>query len=374
MTYGTHGRYAPIKKQPFTGERPPRVLICGVQIPFITGGAESHIESLRLQLLNRGFEVDVVRLPLKWYPPRQIVSDAIAWRFLDLTHSYGLPVDLVIATRFPSYAVRHPRKIAWVFHQHRQVYDLLTTELTDFKDRPDDDHVRKLIYQMDRRSLLECRHRFANSRNVARRMQKYLGIDSEPLYHPPPLAGRYRCAEYGDYVLSVGRLEVNKRVDLLIRSLVHTRHPVKAVIVGKGPQNDHLRSLAAEFGLTDRIDFRGFVDDRTLLDLYSRCGIVYYAPLDEDYGYVTLEAFLSGKAVLAAADSGGVLEFVGDGRTGYVLDPVPERFSAGIDHWYESADRGRIMGETGREIAGDINWDNVIGRLTSILDADRESG
>jgi glycosyltransferase involved in cell wall biosynthesis len=361
-----------MKLPPIPKDRPLRIIICAVQIPFISGGAENHVESLRVQLLNRNYDVDVVRLPLKWYPPRQIISDTMAWRFLDVTHSYGLPVDLVIATRFPSYAVRHPRKIAWVLHQHRQIYDLLTTELTDFDDTPDNDQVRKLIYEMDSRSLRECRHLYANSENVAQRMKKYLDIDSEPLYHPPPLAGRYRCDEYGDFILSAGRLEVNKRVDLLLKALAETTNPVKAVITGKGPQSDNLKELCNTLGLADRVKFAGFVSDEELLTLYARCGAVYYAPVDEDYGYITLEAFLSSKAVITAEDSGGVLEFVTGDRTGYISFPSPEAVARNIDKWFASENRGRSFGQAGCEVCQEITWDNVIGRLTAVLREDRE--
>jgi len=241
-----------------------------------------------------------------------------------------------------------------------------------FDDLPDSDHVRKLIYEIDTRSLNECRHLFANSVNVSNRMKTYLDIDSEPLYHPPPLAGRYRCEEYGDFILSVGRLEVNKRVELLIRSLAQSRAPVKAIITGKGPQSDNLKALCAELGVADRVKFTGFVSDDELLALYARCGAVYYAPVDEDYGYITLEAFLSGKAVVTANDSGGVLEFVTNDRTGYISSPSPEAIAQNIDKWFHSEDRGRLLGKTGCELCREITWDNVINRLTAVLREDRK--
>ncbi len=363
--------FIPLTPTPLPTDRPIRILICAVQIPFISGGAENHIESLRRELARRNFEVDVVRLPLKWYPPRQLISDTLAWRFLDLTQSYGLPVDLLITTRFPSYAVRHGRKIAWVLHQHRQAYDLLTTDYTDFKDTPDDDHVRKTIYDIDTLSLKECRKIFANSKNVAARMKKYLDIDSEPLYHPPPLAGRYKTAGSGDYILSVGRLETNKRVDLLIKSLAKTKSSVRAIIAGKGPQEAALKKLASETGVSDRVKFTGFVDDTRLIELYAQSGCVFYAPLDEDYGYITLEAFLSRKPVLTARDSGGVLEFVTDNETGYISESVPEAMAEKIDTWFDAEDKGRRLGENGYHRVKHIHWDAVIHRLTEVL---REDG
>jgi len=354
-------------------DRPPRILICAVHIPFVTGGAEHHIESLRRELEQRNYEVDVVRVPLKWYPPRQIINNAMAWRFLDLSNSYGMPVDLVIATRFPSYVIRHPRKIAWVLHQHRQAYDLLNTELTDFKDTPDDDHARKLLYELDRRSLKECTKLFANSKNVAQRMKKYLGIDSIPLYHPPPLYGQYRNDSYGDFVLSVGRLEKNKRIDLLIQSLAKTKNPIHVKIAGKGPQMESLIRLARELGIEDRVTMLGFVNDEELIGLYASCGAVYYAPHDEDYGYITLEALLSGKTVITASDSGGVLEFIERDVTGFVGESTPESLANEMDRWWETEDKGKSLGLRGKQTIELITWDNVIEQLTESLRNQQEN-
>lgn len=104
------------------------VLVCAAQAPFITGGAEILVSELKANLERRGFRADVASVPFKWYPVSEIVRQALAWRLLDVTESNGTPVDLVIPTKFPSFLVRHPRKVAWLFHQHREAYDLFGTE------------------------------------------------------------------------------------------------------------------------------------------------------------------------------------------------------------------------------------------------------
>ena len=125
------------------------VLVCGVQAPFITGGAEILVAELRVNLERRGFRVDVANVPFKWYPVSEIVRQALAWRLLDVTESNGTPVDLVIPTKFPSYLVRHPRKVTWLFHQHREAYDLFGTPYGSFTDGPEDARVREAIVAMD---------------------------------------------------------------------------------------------------------------------------------------------------------------------------------------------------------------------------------
>ena len=79
------------------------ILVCETQVPFVTGGAESLVRSLVDQLRARGYEADLVSLPFKWYPKEEILAHAAAWRLLDLSESNGRPVDLLIATKFPTY-------------------------------------------------------------------------------------------------------------------------------------------------------------------------------------------------------------------------------------------------------------------------------
>jgi len=65
------------------------VLICTTQVPFTTGGAESHVEGLGLALIQAGYNAEVVALPFKWYPPAEIMRSALAWRLLDLSEANG---------------------------------------------------------------------------------------------------------------------------------------------------------------------------------------------------------------------------------------------------------------------------------------------
>ncbi|MGB3976677.1 MAG: glycosyltransferase family 4 protein [bacterium] len=353
-------------------DRQLQIIICAVQVPFITGGAEKHIESLRRELENRDYMVDIVKLPFQWHPVRQLINGAVTWRLLDLTMFCGLPVDLVICTRFPTYCVKHPKKVAWVLHQHRQAYDFLNTVYTDFKDAPDDDEVRKLLYEIDSRSLKECTNIFANSRNVANRLERYLNIKSDPLYHPPPLTGRYRNLEYGNYVFTASRLELNKRIDLLLKALSLTKNKIHAVIAGKGPLAASLKKMADDLEIEERVKFVGYISDQEIIDHYGRCGVVWYAPVDEDYGYVTLEAFLSEKPVVTSKDAGGVLEFVEDGLTGYIGEPDPQQMALQLDRWYDNRQDSLAMGRAGKLKAEQITWDNVIKKLTASLKTNRK--
>ena len=103
------------------------VIVCEAQVPFVEGGAEYHVRELVRQLRAHGYRTALVSVPFKWYPKTEILPHAAAWRLLDLSESNGMPVDLVIGTKFPSYFARHPRKVTWLIHQYRAAYELAGT-------------------------------------------------------------------------------------------------------------------------------------------------------------------------------------------------------------------------------------------------------
>jgi glycosyltransferase involved in cell wall biosynthesis len=344
--------------------RPPRVLVLAVQSPFSEGGAERHVRRLTEELVQHGVEADLVTVPLIERERFDLVRSALAWRSLDLSEIGGKKVDAVIATRFPSYAARHDNKVVWVIHQYRQAYDQFGTRYSDFTSSPEDHRTREAIAQIDRVGLSEARRVFANSANVAARLKKFNGIESEPLYHPPPLVGRYRGGPPGDYALAVGRLDAWKRPELPIAALAHAP-AAKLVIVGRGPEEERLERLAREAGVADRVTFRPWVDEEGLIGLYAGARVVVVTAADEDLGYVPLEAFLSGKAVLTTEDAGGPLEFVRDGETGLVVPPRPEALGAALRILWEKTDTLTAMGERGKSRVEKLSWDDTVSTLLS---------
>ena len=321
------------------------------------------MRSLVDQLRARGYEADLVSLPFKWYPKEEILAHAAAWRLLDLTESNGRPVDLLIGTKFPTYFARHPRKVAWLIHQHRAAYDLCGTEYSDFGHVDPDVGIRMKLMELDRQMLDGCWPRFTISETTARRLERFNGVHADPLYHPPRLAGRLRAGPYGNYVLSVGRLVSIKRVDLLLKALPNVDPSLRLLVVGEGPHRGLFEAVAEECGLNDRVEFVGRVSDETLLELYAGALAVVFVPYDEDYGLVTLEAFFARKPVVTASDSGGTLEFVEDGVTGMVCAPEADAVADALNRLVADHGLAASLGDAGYERARNITWDTVIEKL-----------
>jgi len=341
------------------------ILVCEAQVPFVHGGAESLVRQLVAQLGARGYLVDRVSLPFKWYPKEEILAHAAAWRLLDLSESNGRPIDRVIATKFPSYFARHPNKVTWLIHQHRAAYDLCGTAFSDFEEIESDVGLRDRLLRLDREMLAESRRVFTIGRVVSERLEKFNGLRAPVLHNPPVLAARLKPGPYGEYMLSVGRIESIKRVDLAVRALQYADPSVTLVVVGDGTHRPHVEREVERLGLSDRVRLLGSVDDDTLVELYANALGVVFAPYDEDYGYVTLEAFLSAKPVVTARDSGGTLEFVVDGVNGFVCEPQPEALGAAFQALTSDRRLARSLGEAGLQRARAITWDSVIEQLAA---------
>ena len=342
------------------------VLVCEAQVPFVHGGAEVHVRQLVNELRARGYATELVSVPFKWYPKEEILPHAAAWRLLDLSESNGRPVDLVIGTKFPSYFARHPNKVAWLIHQYRAAYELCGTEYSDFAHTELDVGLRDTLTKLDSQMLGECRALFTNARNTASRLAKFNGLAAEPLYHPPKLASRLVGGPYTDYVLSVGRLESVKRVELIIAAMTKVSSKIRLIVAGDGTQRHNAERTAEEAGVADRVAFLGNVGDDQLVDLYARALAVVYPPYDEDFGYVTLEAFLARKPVITCIDSGGPNEFVIDDVNGFVCAPTPDEIGSAMNRLAANPAKAAALGDAGREVAARITWDGVIEKLTTL--------
>ena len=333
----------------------------------MNGGAETHAAGLRTALTAAGHHAEIISLPFKWYPPERILDQMLACRLLDLTQTSGVAVDRLIGLKFPAYLIPHPRKVVWLLHQHRQAYDLWQHPMGDLHERPKGIEVKDAIQRADMELLPQARRLFANSRNVAARLKLYCGIDAAPLYHPPPDAENLHGGPVEDYLYFPSRLNALKRQRLVIEALAHTRAKVRVRF--SGPSIDDYSqvcvALARKLKVHSRVEWLDVVSDESKRDLYARCLGVLFPPMDEDYGYVTLEAMLAHKPVITCDDSGGPLEFVVNRETGLICEPTPQALADAMDEIWEDRPSAQKWGDAGRRRYGDlhISWGTVLERL-----------
>lgn len=346
-----------------------KVLVATTQVPFIRGGAETHAENLVAALRTAGVEAEIAAIPFKWYPARKIIDHILACRLLDLSESNGVPIDRVIGLKFPAYLIPHPNKVLWILHQHRTAYELkLNPKYSDLLHAEYGSAVISAIRQADERYIPEAHAVYANSRNVAERLKTSNGIDSTPLYHPPGDADAFHCSDAEPFLLFPSRLNALKRQSLVLEALSHCRTDVKVVFSGAPDHPDYaeeLYALADRLGVSHQVRWLGRVSDKEKIDLYARCLGVIYPPLDEDYGYITLEAMLAEKPVITTLDAGGPLEFVEHSHTGLVVAADAASLGQAMDELWSDPLRAKRWGSHGKDLyqSKNISWKNVVRTL-----------
>ena len=278
----------------------------------------------------------------------------------------GRRVDQVISLRYPAYALRHDNHVVWLNHRMREYYDLWDefsshlSVMNGVKERLR----RAIVHGVDRRLLTKRAKRlFVISATVQQRLRRWGGYDSQVLYPPPPKRD-YRTDHYGDYIFGVSRLTPLKRFDLLLRALGEPiAAGIKCVIAGEGGELAALLRLRRQLDLDDRVEFIGRIDDSTLLDHLARCRAVGFPTFNEDYGFVTVEAFASGKAVVTCRDSGGPAELVRDGENGFVTEPTPEALARALRAVIDDRALAIRFGEAGAADLGRMTWPAAVSQL-----------
>jgi glycosyltransferase involved in cell wall biosynthesis len=338
-----------------------RILLTASQAPFLRGGAEIHAENLFAALRRAGHDVERVNLPFKFSPEADIERLMAFCEGYDMSSPNGQTVDRVISLQFPGYGLSHPAHIVWLLHQHRAVYELYD----EGRATPALRHLREAVRSFDGRVLTKARRIFSNSERVAERLALFNGIAATPLYHPPPMAEQLQCSEEWGYVFFPSRLESLKRQDLLIDAARLLKSPVKVLIGGTGGQHERYAALIERYRLQDRVRLVGSFSEAEKRVFYAHALGVVFVPRDEDLGYITLEAMYASKPVITCTDSGGPLEFVRSGETGWVVEPTPEALAEAIEQLWANKARGRAMGEAGRaRVLGlNLSWDRVVETL-----------
>lgn len=341
-----------------------RILVVTSGALFVRGGHMTIAEETTAALRRAGYAADLLVTPQNRFG-RQLSAYTATWLTDVGMTADGHPVDQVISFRFPSYAVRHPRHVCWLNHRMREYYDLWERFVRGLgrKGRLKESVRRKLYHTLDRYLLTRNVTRLvAQSRTIQARLMKFGGVRSELLYPPAP-ERPYWTHGYGDYIFAVSRLHPLKRLDLLVEAAALTRsHALGIKIAGKGEDEPRLRQRIEELGLQGRVELLGEISDDELLDHYARCRAVYFAPWNEDYGFVTMEAFRSGKAVITTPDSGGPAEIVQHDVNGLVAEPAPAAVAQQIDRLADVAIAERL-GDGARAASAPHSWSKAVDSL-----------
>lgn len=327
-----------------------KVIVATSAPPFVNGGAALIVDWLAEMIAAEGHEVELLKFPLSPHYS-EMLDQILALRLIDLSDRG----DRLITVRTPSHMLRHPYKVMWFIHHYRGAYDLWGTRYQDIPNTPEGLCYRDAIRSADSIGFGEAKKIFCNSQVVAHRLEKFNRVKAEVLYPPLLRPERYHTDGFGDFILYVSRLTHHKRQWLALEGLRHTKTPVRLMIVGE-PDPDSMDYANELMDLAHSPEFKGrvsvvplWISEEEKISLLASCLAVAYLPFDEDsYGYPSLEAHHSGKAVVTTTDAGGTRELIVDGQNGFVLPPDPQAIGRAMDDLYRDRELARRMGEAGR--------------------------
>lgn len=340
-----------------------RILVVTSGALFVHGGHIVIAEETAAALRRAGHEAEVLVTPQNRFG-RQASAYLSTWLTDVGQTADGHRINQVISLRFPSYAVRHPRHVCWLNHRMREYYDLWPRFTRGMGRRGLlKESVRRAVFHLVDRRLLtrQVQVLYAQSRTIQERLLRFGNIPSTVL-HPPAPARPYRCEAYEPFIFAVSRLHPLKRLHLLIEGMSGVSG-LKAVIAGKGEEEESLRALIVRRGLQDKVSLVGAIDDATKLDYLARCAAVFFAPENEDYGFVTLEAMNSAKAVITATDSGGPAEIVVEGTNGFIVSPTESSVGAALAQFASTPGLAERLGQGALATAREHTWERAVEKL-----------
>lgn len=166
-----------------------------------------------------------------------------------------------------------------------------------------------------------------NSEVIGRRLETYYRREPTAVIYPPIETADYRHEPSDDYLLSLGRLEENKRVLDVVDALEPTDYRLK--IAGTGSQEEAISQRAGP-----NVDVLGYVSDEEKRNLLANCEAVVFNAEHEDFGIVPVEAFASGKPVVGVAE-GFTVHQIDPGTNGELFERDPEELRAAVDRVYD---------------------------------------
>lgn len=194
------------------------------------------------------------------------------------------------------------------------------------------------------------------------------GLGSPDAFHRRPLNGKLR-------MLSVCRIETNKRIDWILRALAaleRAQPPLSAaldwtlVLAGKGSALEPMRRLSGQLGLGDRVDFRGFVPDAELDSLYNEAHL-FLMPAVQGYGIPAIEALQRGIPVLLHRES-GVSDILLDTPWAAVLEGGDDELQTRLDtiiHWLRK--NGQIDADPPPPLPTEDSWAERVATLCAYV-------
>jgi glycosyltransferase involved in cell wall biosynthesis len=353
-------------------KRKKNIIVTTSAVPFYHGGNERLAGNLVKALDEAGYNAWPFFTPRNQYDSfSSLLGGYVSNRLIDLKgYPWKNKIDQLISLTYPSYVIQHPNHVSWFTHRMREYYDLWDRWLAvreGAMSRLGLRLQRKILRSIDDHYISRLKKLYCISSVVRDRLKKWGDHDSEILYPPPDDDGNYSSDVYKPYIFALSRLTSMKRMHLLVdaMSLVKNKR-VQAFIAGEGEEKDNLGVLIENLKLSSRVKLLGKIGEAEKHKLLMECRGFFFAPYQEEYGIVAVEAMKRSKAVITSPDSGGPLDFVADGKSGLVAVPDAQSVADAIDRLAVDEETAVRLGRAAAETVRSICWKNVVKRIVNL--------
>jgi len=203
------------------------------------------------------------------------------------------------------------------------------------------------------------------SKEIKKRIKRDYHRESE-IFYPGVDPKKYKTGKYGNYILSVTRMVSAKRPMMIAESMKYVKNKnIKMMFVGEGPFEEKIKKIAEK---QKNIIMKGLVSEEELINLYANCLGAIYIPINEDYGYVPIEAGVSGKATIGV-NEGGLKETIVDGKTGFLIDNItPQKVAEKIDILANNKNLAIKMGKAAKKHCVKFHLENTLDVLDNAIE------
>ena len=316
-----------------------KILIVTHRYPPHTGGVETHVKEIATRLVDRGHDVTVFSADAGSDVPSSEFDDGVRVRRF---HSFSPGNAFYIAPQILR-AIRQAE--ADVVHAHnyhafplffvalgvRDERFVVTTHYHGESASGFRDALLSLYRPFGRWAVRKADEVIAVSEWEREQLREDFGVDASVIPNGVDVE-RFADAEpekrERPYLLCVGRLEEYKGIQHVIRALPELSG-YDLVVAGSGPYRDELEQIVLEEGVSDRVEFLGYVDDERLPGLYTGAEVYVTFSEFESYGMTVAEA-LAARTPCVVREAGALRDWGSNSAVESVTTPSRNAISEAI--------------------------------------------
>lgn len=347
------------------------------------GGSERYVESMARGLVERGHQATIFCAEHDRAPRDEVVDgvrfirrgsklDIYARAFLGIVFRRFGAFDLIVDVQnglpfFTRLATRKP-VVVLVHHVHREQWPVVYPGLMGKVGWWIESWLAPRIYRHSK---------YVAVSSATREELIGLGVDREriSIVHngndPAPAVDYERSA--APRICVVGRLVPHKQVEHAIDAVAALTEEFPTLVldvVGAGWWDEELRAYARDQGVADRVEFHGFVDDKTKHEIYAQSWLMALPSLKEGWGIVIGEAGTHSTPTVAYRSAGGTNESIDDKDSGILVDSHHEFIDA-IRQLIADDERRGFLGQGALEKSHKFTWANSQKEFAQVLEYGR---